>query len=127
MLSNIAIIFVIILSIWIGWIFLFEKASYKKGILKTTTFWKSASINIDNLSIIKYHYHAVVGFISVWEFIDDQGKSLEINGRAIGLNKVLSQLDNTLSGFSMTRFKQQFESGDVEDTLDVWSSQKHDN
>ncbi len=81
------------------------------------------SIRLSDLSEIKYHYHAVVGFISQWEFINRQGQSLSVDGETPGIETVLSQLEELLPGFSLNEFKTKFDEGDVEDTIHVWSNE----
>jgi hypothetical protein len=120
-LVEISFIVVLVIAIlYFGWIYIFDRVTYKNHRLVKKGLLKNNSINIVHLNEIKFHYHAVVGFISVWEFIDSTGNSLEINGKAKGLKKVLL-LEQDLAGFSLNNFKQLFDSGDVVDTLEVWN------
>lgn len=80
----------------------------------------SQRLALSELKEINYHYHAAVGFLSNWEFVDKEGRCLDVDGKAIGMSKVLSILDSSLSGFSLSDFKKQFEDGDIEDVLNVW-------
>lgn len=75
---------------------------------------------LSDLSQIKYHYHAVVGFVAVWEFIAKTGKSLVVDAKANGIDDVLNKLEELLPGFSLAEFKRKFDKGDVEDAIDVW-------
>lgn len=77
-------------------------------------------IDVRNLKRIEYHYHAVVGFVSMWEFIDKDGKSINIDGKTRGLQLVLNQLERTLPGFSLKEWRSMFDDGDVEDSFVVW-------
>ena len=79
-------------------------------------------MSIVDISEIRYHYHAVVGFVAVWEFVARGGKSLSVDGKAKGIDDVLRGLEKSLPGFSLVDFKRKFDEGDVEDTIDVWRS-----
>lgn len=114
------VLLIIILAVWMVWIYLYEKVVYTNNLLTKKYLFKKESIDINELVKIKYHYDAVVGFTSVWEFIDSKGKSLNIDGKARGLTNTLTHLESVLTDFSMTDFKKQFEAGDVVDTLDIW-------
>lgn len=105
---------------WLVWLLLPERAIIAGNRLLWKHRARSQSLQIRDIEAIHYHYHAVVGFVSVWEFIDDRGNSLTIDGNALGIKQVLLTLETRLPGFSMTEFNRQFESGDVEDSLDVW-------
>lgn len=74
---------------------------------------------IADVARIKYHYHAVVGFVAVWEFIDKNARSLLVDGDAKGAGDLLAGLEKSLSGFSLADFKRKFDEGDVEDAIDV--------
>ena len=93
------------------------------GILTKTKNKDEESMELSNLYEIKYHYHAVVGFISEWEFIDKYGKSLRVDGEIPGIDKVLAQLEELLPKFSLNEFKKKFDAGDMEDSIDVWRSE----
>jgi hypothetical protein len=69
---------------------------------------------------IKYHYHAVVGFAAVWEFLDKNDRSLLVDAEASGIGGVLAGLEERLPGFSLADFGRKFSEGDVEDSIDVW-------
>ena len=105
---------------WVVWENQPEKVALTNGSLTKKYKGKEESIEISNLLEIKYHYHAVVGFISTWEFIDKNGGSLKVDGEAKGIVEVFTQLEKILPKFSLNSFKKQFKSGDVEDTIDVW-------
>ncbi|QDH68912.1 hypothetical protein [Marilutibacter alkalisoli] len=78
------------------------------------------SIAVADIRAIRFHYHAVVGFVSVWELVSRHGCSLMIEGRAWGARSVLGALEVRLPGFSLQELDRQFEQGDVEDTLELW-------
>ena len=96
-------------------VYILDQAIVKKH--KTTT----QRMSLASLSHIKFHYHAVVGFTGVWEFIDINADSLTIDNQAIGMNELKEALQKALPGFSSTDFEKKFREGDVEDTIDVWS------
>lgn len=76
---------------------------------------------------IHFHYHAVVGFVSCWEFVSHSGRSLLIDGGSLGMTAVLKMLENSLVGFSTAEFKRKFAEGDVEDSIEVWRAQAGEN
>jgi len=98
-----------------------ERVRLKQGQLVKKHLWRSESLSIDDICAIKYHYHAVVGFIAVWEFIDQHDNTLTVEASTRGLDEVFQELEKRLPGFSLDNFEQQFRDGDVEDTLDIWS------
>lgn len=75
---------------------------------------------LSEVSAIKFSYHAVVGFIGVWEFIGNNGRVLCISSEAKGIKETLRQIEIALPGFSLRELERKFQAGDVEDTLDVW-------
>ena len=79
-------------------------------------------IQISEISEIKYHYHAVVGFVAVWEFIGRNSKTLLVGGEAKGIDAVLGNLEKVLPGFSLAEFNRKFDEGDVEDVIHVWKA-----
>ena len=83
---------------------------------------QTEELPLSDISEIKYHYHAVVGFIAVWEFIGKSGRSLLVDAKANGIDDVLTNLEQLLPGFSLADFKRRFDKGDVEDAIDVWKS-----
>jgi hypothetical protein len=83
---------------------------------------KIEEMAISEVSEIKYHYHAVVGFVAVWEFIGRNAKRLLVHSEAKGVDHVLSTLEKTLPGFSLSESERKFGEGDVEDVIDVWKA-----
>lgn len=77
---------------------------------------------ISDISAINYHYHAAVGFSAVWEFVDRNARSLVVDVEAKGVGAVLGALEKVLPGFALTEFKQKFDAGDVEDSIEVWKA-----
>jgi hypothetical protein len=82
---------------------------------------KSENIALSDLSSIQFHYHAVVGFVGTWEFVSKSGKSILVEAYGIDYT-LLSRLERHVPHFSSKRFHQQFEAGDVADTLEVWKT-----
>ena len=83
---------------------------------------KEAQMPISDIAEIKYHYHAVVGFVAVWEFIGVNADRLLVRGDAKGIETVLSTLERVITGFSLNEFNRKFDQGDVEDVIDVWKA-----
>ena len=96
--------------------------STKRNQIRQFGLFKVKTIDLSELIEIKFHYHAVVGYIAVWEFIDRNNTSLTIDQKEIGIKKVLGFLENNLDGFSLKDFDRMFKEGDVEDTLDIWKA-----
>lgn len=99
-----------------------EKAFVCNDKLYKRHMFRSEELAMENLEKIIFHYHAAVGFVGTWEFVSTSGKSLEIDSKANGMNKVLSFLENELENFSINEFDKKFEDGDVVDSIDVWRS-----
>jgi hypothetical protein len=76
-------------------------------------------MELANLAEIKFHYHAVVGFLCVWEFVAKSGVSLEHSSSHIS-ERLLQALEQSIPGFTAADFHRKFEDGDVEDSLEVW-------
>jgi len=83
--------------------------------------WKTEKFPLSELSQIKFHYHAVVGFVATWEFISKSGQSILVDAHGID-NKLLSRLERHVPNFSSKEFHEHFADGDVEDTLEVWKA-----
>jgi hypothetical protein len=108
------------LAAWAAWQLLIERVSCVDGEILKWQAWRKDSMSLEELEQINYHYHAVVGFVSCWEFVSRSGRSLSVDGHARGLKVTLQSLESQLPGFSMAEFQRQFAAGDVEDTLEVW-------
>lgn len=104
-------------------LFLEPNLTIKEGVLIYDTSKDLETIDIKNLKQIEYHYVAVAGFLSVWEFKDKDGKSIKIDGETKGLQTVLKQLERTLPEFSMETWQFMFDRGDFDqDSIVVWSA-----
>jgi hypothetical protein len=79
------------------------------------------SIRLDELQKIEYAYHAVVGFVAVWIFTARDGCEIVVSPQRPGLSRLLAELERQLPGFSRERWRREFEAGDVEDRLLVWT------
>lgn len=115
-------IIVVAFIAWILWECQREKVVCDSRIITKKYKGKHESIKISDLAEIKYHYHAAVGFLSTWEFIDRNGSLLRIDGKSEGITEVLSDLERILPNFTLGNFKEQFDTGDVEDIIDVWKN-----
>lgn len=80
-------------------------------------------MSLADISKIHFHYHAVVGFVAEWEFVDIAGNTLVIDAKATGIESLISSLEKALPGFSIAEFDRKFRQGDVEDTIDVWKAE----
>jgi len=99
-----------------------EKVFLRDGTLVKKHKGKVEEIRVSDISGIKYHYQAVVGFVAVWEFIGRGSKSVSVGSEAKGIDAVLGSLEKSLPGFSLAEFRRQFDEGDVEDSIDVWTA-----
>lgn len=107
---------------WAVYPMLPEKVFLRDGALVKKSRGKVEQIPVADISRIKYHYHAVVGFVAVWEFVGRGRRSVLVSGEAKGIDAVLASLEGSLPGFSLAEFRRQFDEGDVEDSLDVWTA-----
>ena len=124
-LAVLALVAAIGLGAFITWA-IYPLLPEKISLRDQTIIWKyrgkQEQMPISDISEIKYHYHAVVGFVAVWEFIDRSAKRLLVHGEAKGIETVLSSLENALTGFSLVEFQRKFDEGDVQDVIDVWKA-----
>jgi hypothetical protein len=85
------------------------------------TLFRRDEIALDDLKVIYYHYSAAVGITEfLWEVCSTDGRKIAAHIFTFGRSRLLKALEKRLPGFSMLRFKQLFEAGDVEDILEVW-------
>ncbi|MDK1286267.1 hypothetical protein [Pseudoalteromonas umbrosa] len=101
---------------------MFEIVRYKHGFLRKYHFGKPKKIRVSELNKIEYSYHAVVGFIGIWSFIDINGNNISASSKSFGIQSTLNRLEKALEGLSFDEFECQFYRGDVVDTLTVWES-----
>ena len=92
----------------------------KNGVIILHTLFSRTDIPLKDLQAIFYHYHAVVGYVFLWEFCGKNEKTIEVNGLTLGRSCLLMNLETQLPGFSMKKFKKLFKEGDVVDTLEIW-------
>lgn len=105
---------------WAAWQVFPERVRCSKRELVKSHGCRKESMPLAEIAQIDFHYHAVVGFVSAWEFVSHSGAKLLVDGDARGIAAALQALEKNLAGFSMAQFKQQFEEGDVEDSIEVW-------
>jgi hypothetical protein len=105
---------------WVIWESKPDRVSYVNGVVLKKTKGKKESVALSELLAIKFSYHAVVGFIGVWEFIGSNGRVVCVSSEAKGVKETLRQIESALPGFSLQDFERKFQAGSVEDTLDVW-------
>ncbi|MBQ4834903.1 MULTISPECIES: hypothetical protein [Pseudoalteromonas] len=113
----------IILITWLVWIYRREKVFLKDGRFCKKYQFVVESLEISELTKISYHYHAVVGFVAIWELVDSRGNKLVIDGRAKGVWQVMSELQHFLPEFTLKNFDSAFASGDVVETIEIWQQQ----
>src|SRR5262245_1055359 len=89
---------------WVAYALLPEKVVLRNQSIVKQHRRKLEQMAVSELSEIKYRYHAVVGFVAVWEFIDRDSNSMSVDAEARGLGDVLSSLEKLLPGFSLTEF-----------------------
>jgi len=98
-----------------------EKAVIGDGRLSRKFAWRSESLNIADICAVKYHYHAVIGFVAAWEFVAADGKSIRLESNAKGLDSIFKELENRLPGFKLDEFEQQLRAGGVAGSLTIWT------
>ncbi|MCG7547540.1 MULTISPECIES: hypothetical protein [Pseudoalteromonas] len=113
----------IILIVWAAWIYQREKVFIKNGRFCKKHQFVVECLEISELTKISYHYHAIVGFVAIWELVDSQGNKLVIDGRAKDVWQVMSELQHFLPEFTLENFDSAFASGDIVDTLEIWQQQ----
>jgi hypothetical protein len=118
-IATLAVVFAALLG-WVIWRLQPDKVSYVNGVVHVKAGGKKESVALSEVSAIKFSYHAVVGFIGVWEFTTNSGRVVCVSSEARGIKETMPQIEKALSGFSLEEFERKFQAGDVEDTLDVW-------
>ncbi len=106
--------------LWIIWMLQPEKVVLEDNEIIKKYKGRSQRFNLSGLNQINYHYSAIAGVISVWEFIDVEGHTVKISGDASGINSVIASLEAILPKFSLANFKNQLKAGEIEDTITVW-------
>ncbi|MCO7224728.1 hypothetical protein [Pleionea sp. CnH1-48] len=84
---------------------------------------QALQLEVKDIKEINFHYHAVNGVMSVWEFKDMSGDTLSVSGDAKGMDKVLLFLESKLASFNLEGFDRMLAEGDVVDSLCVWKTQ----
>lgn len=115
--------FVVVMAALIGWFVwhaLPERVRLVDDDIVKTERGRRESMTLTELERILFHYHAVVGFISAWEFVSKDGRSLHVDGAARGIGQLIAGLEQRLPGFSKAEIDRLFELGDVEDSIEVW-------
>jgi hypothetical protein len=113
------------LAIFLAWVIyqtLPEKVILRDGRIMRKYRGTVEEISTSEISEIKYHYHAVVGFVAVWEFVGKNEKRLLVDDQAKGINALLSSLEGVLPAFSLVEFKRRFDEGELVDVINVWKA-----
>jgi len=98
-----------------GFIYIKENSFHHRG------FFYHKIISINEIEQIKYHYCAAVGPMEAeWEFILISNESYKFSYLNFGINKMLKKFEKFFPGFSKQKFKNEFNDGDVTDTLELW-------
>lgn len=105
-----------------GFYFLPEKVALLERTIVKRHRGKAERMPLTSVFTIKFQYHAVVGFVAVWEFIDTNGNSLMVDDAARGMKELKAALERELPEFSIADFERKLREGDVEDSIDVWSA-----
>ena len=105
---------------WLAWNALPERVRLIEDNLVKTERGRRESMSLAEVDCILFHYHAVVGFVSAWEFVSREGRSLHVDGAALGIRQVVAGLERRLPGFSKAEIDRLFASGDVEDSIEAW-------
>lgn len=115
-----ALLAALVATAWSLWRLLMERVRCSERELVKLGWRRREAMALADIARIDFHYHAVVGFVSAWEFVSRSGRSLHVSGDAHGIDAVLRALERYLPGFSIAAFKRELEAGDVEDTIEVW-------
>jgi hypothetical protein len=113
------------LAIFLAWVIyqtLPEKVILRDGRIMRKYRGTVEEISTSEISEIKYHYHAVVGFVAVWEFVGKNEKRLLVDDQAKGIDALLSSLEGVLPAFSLVEFKRRFDEGELVDVINVWKA-----
>lgn len=121
-LLALCVVALLTLLAWAIYYLLPEKVFLLDGRIVKKHKGQTEELLLSRLSEIKFHYHAVVGFIGIWEFVDKDANTLSVDAKAKGIKELIAALEKELPGFSSTSFDQRFREGDVEDTIDVWKT-----
>jgi len=114
-----AVVLLLALLLAIGFYLIAQKLTIKSDRIVKRRGWKIEAIELADLAEIKFHYHAVVGFTCVWEFVSRSGVSLQHESAHIS-ETLLAELERFVPGFTRSDFHRKFEEGDVEDSLEIW-------
>lgn len=104
---------------WLRWSG-FSFVLLRDGVLHHCTLREHRTLALAAVAKIEYAYHAVVGFVAVWIFTGRDGNELAIDASCPGTRRLLIDLERDLPGFSIAAWRQAFDAGDVEDTVQVW-------
>lgn len=108
--------------LWLAYLLWPDHAYFKNGAIVCRQKWRRQQIALADLETVTFHYHAVVGFIGVWEFTSRSGLTISANTHRIN-RRFLAQLEKHLPPFRAADFDAAFKAGDVEDSLLVWQSE----
>ncbi len=107
---------------WVAYQLWPDQLYFEDGVLVKKQKWTIEKMPITDLARIEFHYHAVVGFACVWEFISKSGHSIFVSRNSID-KKLASMLENHLPNFSSQQFYDDFGEGDIEDSLVIWAAE----
>lgn len=105
--------------LWLAYLLWPDHAYFKDGAIVCRQKWRRRQIDLSDLETVTFHYHAVVGFIGVWEFTSRSGLTISAGTHRIS-RRFLAQLEKHLPPFRAADFDAAFKEGDVEDSLEVW-------
>lgn len=107
--------------LWLAYLLWPDRAYFKNGAIVCRQKWRRQQIALSDLEGVTFHYHAVVGFIGVWEFTSRSGLTISAGTHRIS-RRFLAQLEKHLPPFRAADFDAAFKDGDVEDSLLLWQS-----
>ncbi len=94
---------------------------FEDGVLIKKQKWRVERLPVVGLATIRFHYHAVVGFVCEWEFIAASGSVITLNRNSMD-KKLIALLEKNVPNFSAEKFYADFKEGDIEDTIVVWKA-----
>ena len=113
---------ILVLVTGVAWVVYYlwpDTLNFMDGVLIKKQKWRVERLPVAELASIRFHYHAVVGFVCVWEFVAASGHIISLYRNSMD-KKLIALLEKNVPNFSASKFYADFEQGDVEDTLEVW-------
>lgn len=119
LIASLALLVAAATCVWLIYTCWPETVRLKDGLLIKRHRLHRERMALADLEAVHFHYHAVIGFVTVWEFTDKSGRTIAVGGSTFRRGLV-RQLAKHLPGFSESEFDRLFAAGDIEDSLEVW-------